>query len=319
MKKIAWIIGIVCSSNAFAQGDFPPAAGETFSTAIHREDTRIERWATACEVFRGPQDISNTSSEDASFGTVASAVGASSPLVLSLGDGGEAVLTFDTPISNVVGFDFAIFENSFSDTFLELAFVEVSSDGENFFRFPSVSLTPTAAQVGPFGSVDPTGIYNLAGKYRAQYGTPFELEEMKSIDGLDINAITHIKIIDVIGAITGDHISYDSQGNMINDPWPTPFESSGFDLDAIAVLKGATVGVDELLIDVKLYPNPATDQLVFERSIATEEWIHIYDLSGRTVVMKRLNSKQSYMDVSKLKHGIYFMQYKSQTLRFIKE
>ena len=54
--------------------------------------------------------------------------------ILSLGDGGEATLTFSTPISNGQGADFAIFENSFSATFLELGLVEVSSDGQNFVR-----------------------------------------------------------------------------------------------------------------------------------------------------------------------------------------
>ena len=36
-----------------------------------------------------------------------------------VGDGGSAILTFDTPIANGPGFDFAVFENGFSDTFLE--------------------------------------------------------------------------------------------------------------------------------------------------------------------------------------------------------
>ena len=319
MTKLFWILGMVFTFNAVAQGDFPPAAGEEFSTAIHRNDERIERWATACEVFRGPQDISNGSSPLASFGTEASAVGVSSPMVLSLGDGGEAILTFETPIANITGFDFAIFENSFSDTFLELAFVEVSSDGQNYFRFPAVSLTPTTTQVDAFGSVDPSGLHNLAGKYRAQYGTPFDLEDLKDELGLDINAITHIKVIDVIGAITGDHISYDSSGHMINDPWPTPFESSGFDLDAVAVLKVSTVGLEELSSLIRLYPNPATNQIVFERDTAEKEWLYIRELSGRLVLTEQLNNESSYIDITSLQKGIYFIQYRSQLLQLVKK
>ena len=56
--------------------------------------------------------------------------------VVSLGDGGVAILTFDTPLSDGPGPDFAVFENAFLETFLELAFVEVSSDDVNYFRFP---------------------------------------------------------------------------------------------------------------------------------------------------------------------------------------
>ena len=74
--------------------------------------------------------------------------------VVSLGDGGYGILTFDEPIDNGLGWDFAVFENSFSDDFLELAFVEVSSDGINFFRFPATSLTQDIVQVGGFGNID---------------------------------------------------------------------------------------------------------------------------------------------------------------------
>ena len=37
--------------------------------------------------------------------------------------------------------DFCVFENAFNDSFLELGFVEVSSNGNDFYRFPSTSFT----------------------------------------------------------------------------------------------------------------------------------------------------------------------------------
>ena len=156
--------------------------------------------------------------------------------IVSLGDGGQAILKFENPIINGPGWDFAVFENSFSDTFLELGFVEVSSNGNDFFRFESTSLTQDTIQIDAFGSVIPEKINNLAGKYRANYGTPFELEELSLEQGLDINNITHIKIIDVIGSIDPNIGTYDFQNNLINDPFPTPFPSSGFDLDAVGVI-----------------------------------------------------------------------------------
>ena len=51
------------------------------------------------------------------------AIGAPGNGVVSLGDGGYALLTFEKPIKNGID-DFAIFENSFSDTFLELGLVD---------------------------------------------------------------------------------------------------------------------------------------------------------------------------------------------------
>lgn len=317
MKKI-WFLCLAAGNLAMAQGDFPPAAGEEGSTAIHSSDSRINAWAVACEIVRGPQDVSNTSLGDASFGTEESAIGPASPAVVSLGDGGMATLTFDPPIENVDGYDFAVFENAFSDTFLELAFVEVSSDGENFFRFEAISQTPVEEQVGGFGELDPTYIHNLAGKYRVQYGTPFELEELESFDGLDIMAVSHVRIIDVVGKIDGAHVSTDVEGNVINDPWPTPFESSGFDLNAVAVLGAENVSLEEENWIRGLYPNPVEDLLTIHNAKADVLEITIMDLGGRVLKTAQLNSGSNRLDLSGWQAGVYLIRYEGKTLKFIK-
>ena len=228
---------LMLTSNVMA-GSFAPAAGKAGSTAIHK-DADFVGWATGVEVVRGLADIANPQGARATFGTPDAALGkaeGTSYGVVSLGDGGSATLTFDAAITNGVGDDFAVFENSFSDTFLELAFVEVSSDGENFFRFDAISETPTDKQILGFGVVDPTNVYNLAGKYKQGYGTGFDLEELAGIEGLDVNNVTHVRVVDVIGSIDPQYASYDSVGNIINDPYATPFNSGGFDLDAVGVI-----------------------------------------------------------------------------------
>ncbi|MEO6738908.1 MAG: PEP-CTERM sorting domain-containing protein [Chthoniobacteraceae bacterium] len=193
-------------------------------------------------------NISNPGLGFASYGSGADALGPSdaeannSLTVVSLGDGGRITLTFARPIANGPGADFAVFENGITDNFLELAFVEVSSDGTNFTRFHAVSLTQTATQVGPFDqSIDPTDLYNLAGKYRVGFGTPFDLAELVGTPGLDINAVTHVRIVDVVGSIDPLYGTRDSLNNLINDPWPTAFDTGGFDLDAVGVLNFAPV------------------------------------------------------------------------------
>ncbi len=232
-------------------GPYAPAAGQPGSTAIAANDPSFVGWATGYTNFNpGPMDISNPGLGLASYGSPVNALGPSdvdlstgytSPVV-SLGDGGSITLTFAHPITNGPGADFAVFENSFSDNFLELAFVEVSSDGTNFVRFPAVSLTPTTTQVGAFGSLDPTNLNNLAGKYRGGYGTPFDLSDLTGLDALvDLNNITEVRIVDVVGSINPLYASYDSQHNMVNDPWPTAYPSSGFDLDAVGVINQLAV------------------------------------------------------------------------------
>jgi len=41
------------------------------------------------------------------------------------------------------------------------------------------------------------------------YGTPFDLEEMIGIIGLNVDSITHVKVIDVVGSINPLYASYD--------------------------------------------------------------------------------------------------------------
>ena len=229
-------------------GPYAPPAGEPNSTAIDMDDPNFVGWATGIGVQRGYVNISEPGWGYVSYGNDSDALGKAngdSYGVISLGDGGTATLTFDYPITNRDGYDFAVFENAFNDTFLELAFVEVSSDGNNFFGFEAISLTQTDTQVGGFGSLDTTNLHNFAGKYRQGYGTPFDLEELADVNSLlDINCITHVRIIDVVGCIQDEYASYDSLGNKINDPWATPFSTGGFDLEAIGVLEGQEYSAD---------------------------------------------------------------------------
>jgi hypothetical protein len=152
--------------------------------------------------------------------------------IVSLGDGGSITLSFPVPIADGPGADFAVFENAFADTFLELAFVEVSSDGENFFRFPSHCLeTNWIDTYTQTNASDPTAYGGLAGKHTQGYGTPFDLRLLAGTPGLDTRRVTHVRIVD----IPGDGSVVDAYGNPIFDPYPT-WGSGGFDLDAVGVL-----------------------------------------------------------------------------------
>lgn len=216
---------------------------------VPANDPAIVAWATGySDLIRGLNDISNPGNGTASFGDPADLIGpsganGSNQPVVSLGDGGSVVLTFANPITNGAGDDFAVFENG-NAGYLELAFVEVSSDGSAFFRFAAVSLTQTDTQIGAFGTMDPDNLTNLAGKYEFGMGTGFDLQELSGQAGLNINAITHVKVIDVVGSLDPTYGTRDSLNNLINDPWPTDFSggvegftsTGGFDLDAVGVI-----------------------------------------------------------------------------------
>ena len=211
-------------------GPYPPAAEKDGSTAVRKDDPAFVGWASDFEnYFPGAELDSTWETPEKALGP---AVGDSFDIV-SLGRGGEITLTFDPPIKNGTGWDFAVFENSFSDTFLELAYIEVSSDGETFVRFDNDSLTN--APVGGFGSTDPTNIDGYAGKYRQGFGTPFDLDDLATkavvLSGaVQLSSVARVRIIDVIG----DGSDLDSDGDVIYDPYPT-FGSAGFDLEAVGV------------------------------------------------------------------------------------
>lgn len=315
MRHYFLIVSLNFLSSSVILAQFAPAAGMPGSTAIYKDSSVFAGWATTCVVERGFLDISNTSLGYTTSGDSSMATGsAGTNGVVCLGDGGSAILSFDNPIYNGPGFDFAVFENGFSDDFLELAFVDVSSDGINFYRFPATSLTQDTLQINGFGSLDPTKINNLAGKYRALYGTPFDLEELNGTAGLDVDHITHIKITDVVGSINESFATLDQYGNKINDPWNTPFPEGGFDLDAVGVIHAASNSLTESGNDSKLicYPVPAQDELNFiwpEKE--SEAIIFFQDLTGKVIYSEKtlftggLNKIILNKTFTK---GVYFLQ-----------
>ena len=188
---------------------------------------------------------------------------------------GRITLYFDEPIRQGSGCDFVVFENGFvSDAnwsngsiagqmLAELGYVEVSSNGDDFVRFPAVSLTPEAA--GQYVTIEISKIYNLAGKHPNAYGictgTPFDLQEIaedpKVVSGLvDVNNIRYVRIVDIPGS--GD---FDDEAMLNIDPgtWPAwdfyqnnhpiydawvTYGSGGLDLEAVGVLREQNYSAD---------------------------------------------------------------------------
>lgn len=313
---------LIFNFQLIGQGPYAPPVGQIGSTAIYKDSTILVSWATNAIIERGWQDVSDTSLGKVTAGNDTSATGKSGVNgVVSLGDGGFAILTFDGKIYDGFGADFAVFENSFDGLFLELAFVEVSSDGVNFFRFDAVSLTDTAVQIGTFGNLDATNLNNFAGKYIAQYGTPFDLNELAGTPGLDINNITHIKVIDVVGSLTEPFYTFDSQNNIVNEPWSTPFPVGGFDLDAIGVINFVPTSIEEAdnNIPVNLYPNPTQNTIHLDLGAKTNCNYTIVGLRGEVLLTGEINSEKNELDISNLKAGVYFIKLQSEGKFFVKK
>jgi len=173
--------------------------------------------------------------------------------IVTIGEGGELVLSFDEPVvndpQNPFGADLLIFGNAFLDFFTgnpvtEGGMVEVSSDGLNFVQVPGIEadgLFPTLGYLDltdPFPTtvgtvlsdftrpVDPKfDVANktmheiLAGYARSGGGVPIDL----SLTGL--NQVTHIRVTNPIGS--GQTPEIDALSDVAPVPEPATWELIG--------------------------------------------------------------------------------------------
>ncbi len=302
----------VAASTQILYAQYPPPAGQPGTTAMYQDSSAFKTWASGCTVELGYINFVDTNemyqgSNKPAYGFPEDATGPPDNFVISLGDRGVATLTLPAPMFDSTGPDFAVFENGWGDDFLELGFVEVSSNGINFVRFPSVSLTPESPQVSTFGTIDATHIHNLAGKYRVFYGTPFDLSDLKDSLSLDRSAVTHIRIIDVGGCILEGYRAFDSQEHIINDPWPTPFFTGGLDLDAVGIIyvKPLAVPASIHITPIRIYPNPVYHKLRIEHTVNSSVHLSILDPVGKVFVSDKPIDKHAELDMSDYPPGLY--------------
>ena len=269
---------LLLASSIAAAGPYPGEAGTPGSTAIHKDSPLFVNWANGHSSYTPGTDVDTIWKTP--LKAYAKAEGTTMDIVC-LGNGGTITLFFPLPIRDATGADFAVFENALSDYFLELAFVEVSSNGTNFFRFPTASLTP--GPVGAFGDVYPDEIDGFAGKYKQGYGTPFDLATLAASPLLDKQNIRYVRIVDIIGS--GATKDSSTPGRPIYDPTPT-IGSGGFDLDAIGVIHQNEGDLKIVRSDrvpqgflLAWESNPGTTYTI-ETSLNLKNWQPLETLSG---------------------------------------
>lgn len=226
----------IASSVTAAIFSGPTQTDHAIDPAIPANDSRFVQWADGIDLA-GTRLAPRGSSEIRSDGGIVS-LGDLSGEEIAAGElPGQVTVTFPTGIRNGTGADFAVFENGFvfpgePYLFMELAYVEVSTNGHDFARFPSLSLNKTFE--GPFGQsfggFDSRNVFNLAGKHANGFGTPFDLRDLATnplVTGgiVDLDDVRYVRLVDIPGS--GDFL--DSQGNPILDAWLTEGGSGGFD------------------------------------------------------------------------------------------
>jgi hypothetical protein len=313
MKYKILLITLLIGKFSYAQFDPQVLFGST--KAIYRDSSMIKGWATVCNVSRGWQNYLDTSLGKATVGSEFYGTLKADGSVISLGDSGIAILQFDNPISDKEGPDFCVFENGFtlgnaqSDSHMELAFVEVSSDGIHYVRFPATSYIDTTVQLGNFDGSNATLVDGLAGKYVSGYGTPFDLNIFAALSSINIGKITHVKLIDVVGNKDAQYPARDKNGRKIIDPWPTPFAASGFDLDAVGVINQlyATNVLEKEEPSISFYPNPVKmGENIMLNNLKNNAQISLVNKLGEAVFYS-VSNNQKVIETNNFEAGIYVL------------
>ena len=108
-----------------------------------------------------------------------------------------------------------------------------------------------------------------------------------------------------LGRHYDDYDFKDSKENMINDPWPTPFASSGFDLDAVGVINQSPQMKINWIDKQNIYFQSETRVLHFPEVSNTD--ISLFSLEGKLVFKTKQNQLQMSIP-TKIADGVYIVK-----------
>jgi hypothetical protein len=100
---------------------------------------------------------------------------------------------------------------------------------------------------------------------------------------------------------------FDSQNNELSN-----FDAGVSPGTIVFDIRSMSVGVDELMQPISIYPNPASSYILVENSNESE--INVTDLSGKIVI----SSNESKINISNLNSGTYLINVNNQIQKFVK-
>jgi hypothetical protein len=115
-----------------------------------------------------------------------------------------------------------------------------------------------------------------------------------------------------LGSLDNNFAKRDSRGVKINDPWPTPFGSSGFDLDAVGVIhQYGNLGMSDTKKETTFqFKNPinANQNLIirFDENIQNGI-LRICNINGSVVLEKHIIKNNMESSIRFDNQGMYFI------------
>ena len=118
-----------------------------------------------------------------------------------------------------------------------------------------------------------------------------------------------------VGSIDNSYSTFDQNGAKVNDPWPTPFTSSGFDLDAVGAINLNSLSTNQYSIvsEIAVYPNPISNntKLYFCLQKSASIRIVVHDVYGKELIAfsNRFQAGNNAFDFNGqiLPTGVYFI------------
>ncbi len=193
-----------------------PVALLSVSVSVSSPLSASEFATTVAQFTPGPGASASFPASNLLGGPQGGGLGAGGLHVCVLGDAGSVTVGFNVVVQDGPGADFLAYENGFvvgggASVFAELAFVEVSSDGVSFARFPSSVHAATGTGMGSFAGLlgGMPVLANVATNsippedpVRAG-GEAFDLAELAGdplvVSGaVDLSAIRFVRFVDVL-------------------------------------------------------------------------------------------------------------------------
>ncbi|MBL7889282.1 MAG: T9SS type A sorting domain-containing protein [Bacteroidia bacterium] len=144
------------------------------------------------------------------------------------------------------------------------------------------------------------------------------LSEIRSITPLmDDNGLLRVyyagnHIADISGTDTTYNVTVDGSGiHVMPDYWGIGLSTYQFPV---------ATSIEEMAMHTLLYPNPASDQIMFESTFnALENYYSIMSIEGKVLLNGSLKPGKNSINISSLSPGIYFFKAGTISKKFIKQ
>jgi hypothetical protein len=235
-------------------------------------------------------------------------------------------ITVELDVNGAATITAAQVENGSSDNcgvdslVLDVTTFDCSDLGEN-----TVTLTVTDASGNEASATAIVTVVDVSGPVLVTQDITVNLDENGSVTILPSDVLSSVEDNCTISqdiTLSLDQDTFTAIGVYVVNLTST--DASGNSITAAAeVTVDNTLSVDDidLNVEIKLYPNPASDIIYFEISNANIQSISIYDINGRLIK----TSDNISINVSELSSGIYFAKVEGErmktfkVLRFIKK